>query len=83
MYYKWNVFFVKMVIRLCIRSTLKKRPQSYGEYLKNETTRNKKKRIEVIQKWYDFIHSDKKNFNKVHKGNERRLPNVYQSSYLS
>tara|TARA_B100001121_G_C18350149_1_gene462063 strand:+ start:36 stop:230 length:195 start_codon:yes stop_codon:yes gene_type:complete len=37
-----------------------KRPQSYGEYLKNETKRNKKKRLEVIKKWYDFIHNEKK-----------------------
>ena len=37
-----------------------KRPQSYGEYLKNETKRNKKKRLKVIKKWYDFIHNEKK-----------------------
>ena len=47
-------------IEFCIKNTIKKRPQSYGEYLKNETKRNKKKRLEVIKKWYDFIHNDKK-----------------------
>ena len=39
---------------------IKKRPQSYGEYLKNETKRNKAKRLKVIKKWYDFIHNEKK-----------------------
>lgn len=47
-------------IEIYIKNTIKKRPQSYGEYLKNETKRNKKKRLEVIKKWYDFIHYDKK-----------------------
>ena len=42
------------------KNTIKKRPQSYGEYLKNETKRNKQKRLKVIKKWYDFIHNDKK-----------------------
>ena len=64
--YKCDFFFVKMVIGLYMRSALKKRPQSYGKYLQNETKRNKKKRIEVIKKWYDFIHHDKKNFRNGH-----------------
>lgn len=38
-----------------------KRPQSYGEYLKNETKRNKAKRLTVIKEWYDFIHINKTN----------------------
>ena len=42
------------------KNIIKKRPQSYGEYLKNETKRNKKKRLKVIKKWYDFIHNEKK-----------------------
>tara|TARA_B100000282_G_C31728619_1_gene489765 strand:- start:212 stop:400 length:189 start_codon:yes stop_codon:yes gene_type:complete len=36
-----------------------KRPQSYGEYLKNEPKRNKAKRLKVIKEWYDFIHTKK------------------------
>ena len=47
-------------IELYLRNAVKKRPQSYGEYLKNETKRNKQKRLKVIKKWYDFIHNDKK-----------------------
>lgn len=47
-------------IEFYIKNGYKKRPQSYSEYLKNETIRNKKKRLEVIKKWYDFIHNDKK-----------------------
>lgn len=47
-------------IEFYIKNTIKKRPQSYSEYLKNETKRNKKKRLEAIKKWYDFIHNDKK-----------------------
>ena len=42
------------------KNKIKKRPQSYGEYLKNETKRNKAKRLKVIKKWYDFIHNEKK-----------------------
>ena len=38
-----------------------KRPQSYGEYLKNETKRNKAKRLKVIKEWYDFIQINKTN----------------------
>lgn len=38
-----------------------KRPQSYGEYLKNEPKRNKVKRLKVIKEWYDFIYINKTN----------------------
>ena len=41
------------------KNTIKK-PQSYGQYLKNEPKRNKQKRLKVIKKWYDFIHNEKK-----------------------
>tara|TARA_B100001093_G_scaffold17923_1_gene16264 strand:+ start:1903 stop:2079 length:177 start_codon:yes stop_codon:yes gene_type:complete len=51
---------VNNCIEFCIKNTVKRRPQSYGEYLKNESKRNKTKRLEVIKKWYDFIHNDKK-----------------------
>ena len=34
-------------------------PKSFGSYLRSETKRNKKKRLEVIKNWYDFIHSEK------------------------
>ena len=47
-------------IELYIKNTIKKQPQSYGQYLKNEPKRNKQKRLEVIKKWYDFIHNNKK-----------------------
>ena len=41
------------------KNIIKKQPQSYGSYLKNEKKRNKQKRLNVIKKWYDFIHNDK------------------------
>ena len=41
------------------KNTIKK-PQAYGQYLKNEPKRNKQKRLKVIKKWYDFIHNNKK-----------------------
>lgn len=41
------------------KNTIKKHPQSYGSYLKNEKKRNKQKRLDVIKKWYDFIHNNK------------------------
>ena len=41
------------------KNTIKKYPQSYGSYLKNEKKRNKQKRLDVIKKWYDFIHNNK------------------------
>ena len=44
-----------MILHKVVQS-IKSRPQSYGEYLKSETKRNKKKRLEVIKKWYDYIH---------------------------
>ena len=56
--FKTNI--VNKGIELYIKNTVKRRPQSYGEYLKNEKKRNKTKRLEVIKKWYDFIHNDKK-----------------------
>ena len=47
-----------MILHKVVQS-IKSRPQSYGEYLKSETKRNKKKRLEVIKKWYDYIHRNK------------------------
>ena len=41
------------------KNIIKKHPQSYGSYLKNEKKRNKQKRLDVIKKWYDFIHNNK------------------------
>ena len=41
------------------KNIIKKKPQSYGSYLKNEKKRNKQKRLRVIKKWYDFIHNNK------------------------
>lgn len=46
-------------IASCAKNTIKKHPQSYGSYLKNEKKRNKQKRLDVIKKWYDFIHNNK------------------------
>jgi len=41
------------------KNIIKKHPQSYGSYLKNEKKRNKQKRLDAIKKWYDFIHNNK------------------------
>ena len=38
-----------------INYSIKNRPQSYGEYLKKEKIRDKKKRLKIIKEWYDFI----------------------------
>lgn len=46
-----------MFLTRFLKSSIKNKPLSYGQYymLNKNKKRNKKERIAVIKKWYDYI----------------------------